>query len=74
MTERNPYPRWATEAEAADHARVSVFTIRRRRADGTLTAHKIGRRTLYDLNEIDRMITNATPDSEEQRSAAHQDA
>lgn len=51
-------PRWATEQEAADHARVSVFTVRRWRADGRITGFKIGHRSLrFDLNQIDAMIT-----------------
>jgi excisionase family DNA binding protein len=53
MSER----RWATEAEAAEHARVSGNTLRRWRAQGRITGYKVGRACRYDLNEIDHMLT-----------------
>lgn len=53
MTER----RWATEQEAAEHARVSGNTLRRWRAKGRITGYKVGRTVRYDLAEIDAALT-----------------
>ena len=55
MTER----RWATEAEAVEHARVSGNTLRRWRAQGRITGYKVGRAVRYDLCEIDAMLVAA---------------
>lgn len=53
-------PRWATLDEAADYARCSRYTIKRRIADGVLALHRNGpRRILVDLNELDAMIRHA---------------
>ncbi|WP_208301153.1 helix-turn-helix domain-containing protein [Mycobacterium sp. DL440] len=52
-------PRWATEQEATEHARVSASTLRRWRAQGLITGHKIGRTVRYDLAEIDAMFTSS---------------
>lgn len=46
--------RLATQDEAADYARCSRYTIRRRIAAGLLTGYRDGpRRILVDLNELD---------------------
>lgn len=47
---------WATEIEAADHARVSNNTIRRWRERGLITGYKVGRTVRYDLVEVDELI------------------
>lgn len=49
-------PRWATEQEAAKHARISASTIRRWRSQGLITGHKVGRTVRYDLSEVDQVI------------------
>lgn len=54
MTER----RWATEAEASKHARVSGNTLRRWRAQGRIVGYKVGRAVRYDLGEIDAMLVS----------------
>jgi excisionase family DNA binding protein len=49
--------RLASLAEAAELRRCSVFTIRRRIADGTLTGYRFGpRRILVDLDELDAKL------------------
>lgn len=56
--------RWATEIEAAEHARVSHNTIRRWRDRGLIVGYKVGRTVRYDLTEVDELITSgagATP-------------
>lgn len=58
MSER----RWATEQEAAEHARVSGTTLRRWRARGLITAAKVDRAVRYDLAEIDAMLTASAGD------------
>ena len=50
---------WATEAESAEHARVSNNTIRRWRDQGLITGYKVGRTVRYDLNELDALISSA---------------
>ena len=46
--------RLASIADAADYAACSTKTIRRRIADGTLPAYRLGKRALrVDLNELD---------------------
>lgn len=49
-------PRWATEQEAAEHARISVSTLRRWRTQGLLIGHKVGRTVRYDLTDVDQVI------------------
>ncbi|OMB79259.1 helix-turn-helix domain-containing protein [Mycolicibacterium conceptionense] len=56
-------PRWATELGAAEHAKVSASTLRRWRAQGLITGHKIGRTVRYDLNEIDAVLVAPAADS-----------
>lgn len=40
---------------AAEEADVSTKTIRRRIADGTLPAYRVGRLVKVDLNDLDRL-------------------
>jgi len=48
----------ASLPSAADYARVSVKTIRRRIADGTLTGYRMGPRLIrVDLNELDAILS-----------------
>jgi excisionase family DNA binding protein len=58
-----PARRLARPPHAADYARCSIRTIRRRIADGTLTAYRLGPGVVcIDLNELDaafRPIPNA---------------
>lgn len=60
MSER----RWATELEAARHARVSGNTLRRWRSQGRITGYKVGRTVRYDLAEVDAMLTASVEDVE----------
>lgn len=49
--------RLASLDEAAEYARTSRYTIRRRVADGTLTGYRFGpRRILVDLDELDAKL------------------
>lgn len=49
--------RLASINEAAKHAAVSIKTIRRRVADGTLTGYRMGPRLIrVDLNELDAVL------------------
>lgn len=49
--------RWVSIAEAAEYAGVSDKTIRRRIADGSLPARRLGRRLLrVELADIDEMM------------------
>lgn len=60
MTERQ----WAGREDAAKHAGgVHPNTIDRWRSQGLITGYKVGRRVLYDLNEIDQMIATAAEES-----------
>lgn len=44
-------------AEASEYADVSVRTLRRRIADGSLVGYRLGPRLIrVDLNELDRML------------------
>lgn len=56
--------RWASLAEAGAYVGVSTKTIRRRVADGTIPAHRIGPRLVrVDLDDVDdafRTIPTAT--------------
>ncbi|MRX45324.1 excisionase family DNA-binding protein [Agromyces sp. Q22] len=48
--------RWGSMQEAAELARVSTRTIRRRIADGVLPARRFGPRLIrVDLNQLDEM-------------------
>ena len=40
--------------EAADHAGVSTDTIRRRIADGTIPAHRLGRLIKIKVSDLDK--------------------
>lgn len=51
---RHTVRRFASIADAAEYAACSGKTIRRRIADGTLPAYRLGKRALrVDLNELD---------------------
>lgn len=44
-------------ADAAEYADVSIKTLRRRIADGSLTGYRMGRRVIrVDLNELDELL------------------
>lgn len=58
-TMTNPEPRWANLKETADHVRLHPRTIQRLAAAGTITAHRNGGATRYDLNEVDAVFKNA---------------
>jgi excisionase family DNA binding protein len=48
---------WESVASAADYARVSAKTIRRRIADGSLPAHRLGPQLLrIDRADLDRLF------------------
>lgn len=54
-------PEWLSEREAADHLRVSVNTLRRRRREsaslgGGVPYVQWGRRILYERSELDRYL------------------
>jgi excisionase family DNA binding protein len=52
-----PAPRrWARLNEAAAYVCVSRRTIEREIAAGRLARHKVGRRVLVDLNELDALL------------------
>jgi excisionase family DNA binding protein len=60
-----PVPRqWKSVAEAADYARVSTKTIRRRILDGSLPAHRLGPHLLRidtaDLDQLFRPVPTAS--------------
>jgi len=47
----------ASLTDAADHARVSTRTLRRRISDGSLTGYRMGPRLIrVDLNELDALM------------------
>ncbi len=49
--------RLVTPGDAADYAQCSLKTIRRRIADGSLTAFRFGPRLIrVDLNELDKLL------------------
>ena len=49
--------RWASLHTGAEYSELSVKTLRRRVADGTLTAYRVGPRTLrIDLDELDAAL------------------
>lgn len=48
-------------ADAAEHFRVSVKTLRRRIADGTITGYRIGRLIRVDLDEVSRSLVTEIP-------------
>ncbi|MBO0607551.1 helix-turn-helix domain-containing protein [Myceligenerans salitolerans] len=50
-----------TLADAAAHFHVSVKTLRRRIADGTITGYRIGRLIRVDLDELTRRLVVAIP-------------
>lgn len=45
-----------TVTEASEWLRCSTQTLRRRVRDGSLTAHKIGGRLLFDQSEVRRFL------------------
>ena len=47
---------WITEAEAAELLRVSLNTLRRRRKADALPHVRLGRRVLYDRDQLDEYI------------------
>jgi hypothetical protein len=58
---REHRPEWLTEREAADHLRVSINTLRRRRREsdslgGGVPYSRLGRRILYERSELDRYL------------------
>ena len=71
----SPAPRWATREEAAEHARVSVYTIDRGRAAGLIPVHGVGgKMARYNLNDIDALLLgerDTQASGEDTRSAAH---
>lgn len=52
----NDTPDFLSVAEAADRARVSVYTVRRWIKRGELTKHTAGARLLVDRAELDRFL------------------
>lgn len=52
----NQSRRLATLPAAAEYAACSVKTIRRRVADGTIPAYKLGRLLRVDLNDLDHAL------------------
>ena len=50
-------------AEAAEHFHVSVKTLRRRIADGTITGYRVGRLIRVDLDELRRRLVVKIPAS-----------
>ncbi|WP_448720512.1 helix-turn-helix domain-containing protein [Microbacterium natoriense] len=60
---RAPLPRWGTQQEAADLARVSVETIRRWASSGKITASRLGpRRVVIDLDSVAALAQPLRPD------------
>lgn len=60
---RTPLPRWGTQQEAADLARVSVETIRRWASSGRITASRLGpRRVVIDLDSVAALAQPLRPD------------
>ena len=60
-TAQQPLPRvrrdLASLTDAAEHARVSTRTLRRRISDGSLTGYRMGPRLIrVDLNELDAIL------------------
>ncbi|MFD2028372.1 helix-turn-helix domain-containing protein [Promicromonospora aerolata] len=48
-------------ADAAKHFHVSVKTLRRRIADGTITGYRLGRLIRVDLDELTQRLVVAMP-------------
>jgi excisionase family DNA binding protein len=48
-------------AEAAAHFHVSVKTLRRRIADGTITGYRVGRLIRVDINELTQRLVVTIP-------------
>lgn len=51
----DPNRRWLSVADVMDMTGLSEATIRRRLADGSLPARKLGRRVLIDSADVDRL-------------------
>lgn len=58
---RTPPAHLVPLAEAAAHFHVSVKTLRRRIADGTITGYRIGRLVRVDLDELSQRLVVAIP-------------
>ena len=55
---------YRTQDQIADYFGISKWTVRRRIADGTFTAYRVGRLIRLDLNEVEtamRQIPAGTP-------------
>ncbi|WP_308292379.1 helix-turn-helix domain-containing protein [Promicromonospora umidemergens] len=48
-------------ADAAEHFHVSVKTLRRRIADGTIAGYRVGRLIRVDLDELTQSLVGAIP-------------
>jgi excisionase family DNA binding protein len=48
-------------ADAAEHFHVSVKTLRRRIADGTIAGYRVGRLIRVDLDELTQSLVVAIP-------------
>lgn len=55
-------PEWVTIATAAKRLGLSIKSIRRRIADGTLPAYRVGPRLIrLDAEDIDRLLPRRIP-------------
>ena len=65
MPHTNPPPAHPTHlvplADAAEHFHVSVKTLRRRIADGTIAGYRVGRLIRVDLDELTQSLVVAIP-------------
>jgi excisionase family DNA binding protein len=53
-------PNWATVRQLAQHLHLGVHHAYRLLGRGALPSHRIGRKVLVDLNEIDRIVKAGT--------------
>jgi excisionase family DNA binding protein len=58
---QTPPTRLVPLADAAGHFHVSVKTLRRRIADGTITGYRVGRLIRVDLNELTQRLVVTIP-------------
>jgi excisionase family DNA binding protein len=57
-----PRPEWVTIAVAAERLSLSTKSVRRRIADGTLPAYRIGPRLIrLDSEDVDRLLPRRIP-------------
>ncbi|MCP2267277.1 helix-turn-helix domain-containing protein [Promicromonospora thailandica] len=67
MPRTNPTPAHPTHlvplSAAAEHFHVSVKTLRRRIADGTIAGYRVGRLIRVDLDELTQNLVVAIPTS-----------